>query len=231
MRYTTSERAKWKYHAFTFPSERVVYSKLHTTREGGFQYRFTYLKSTMFSTKNLFTLIGKHVLITLGVVVLASVIVFLLSEQITKISTRATRDRHLATTLSERTALLSNLKNEADIIGTNDTAIKHAFIPSNNILEFVAIIESLAIKNGVTQSFRFSSPMPWIAETPLPLATVNYQNTVSSNISTFINYLKDFEKLPYFTKIDSLSISSSNADWRAASTITFTASVAAQVVQ
>ncbi|MBI5798919.1 MAG: hypothetical protein HZB10_03230 [Candidatus Yonathbacteria bacterium] len=185
----------------------------------------------MFTTKNLFALIGKHILIALGALVLASGIVFFLSGQITKVSTKAMSDRRLATTLSERTALLSSLKREADIIGSNDTVIKNAFIPSNNILEFVAILKSLALKNGVTQSFNFSSPTPGTAGTPFLFATINYQNTVSSNVSTFITYIKEFEQLPYFTRIDSLNISSGSADWRTGSTIAFSASVAAQTVQ
>ena len=184
----------------------------------------------MFTTKNLFTLIGKHVLIVFGVLAIAGGIVFFLSEQIAKVSTKAMSDRRLATMLSERTALLSSLKREADLIGSNDTIIKRAFIPSNNILEFVAILKSLALKNGVTQTFNFSSPTPGTIVASFPLATISYQNTVSSNVPTFINYLKEFEQLPYFTKIDSLNISSGTADWRSSGAISFRANVAAETI-
>lgn len=186
----------------------------------------------MFTTKNLFTIIGKQVFIALGVLVFTVASVFFISGQITKISAKAAKDRHLAATLSERTALLSSLKHETEIIGSNDVLIKHAFIPSNNILEFVATLESLALRNGLTQAFHFSSPTPSVAGTPFPLATISYQNTISSsNISSFINYLKEFELLHYFTKIDSLTISSSGGDWRTASNISFSASVSAQTAQ
>lgn len=186
----------------------------------------------MFTTKNLFTLIGKQAFIALGVLAISATSVFFISGQITKISAKAAKDRHLASTLSESTALLSNLKHEMEIIGTNDTIIKHAFIPSNNILDFVAILEGLALKNGLVQAFNFSSPSPSVAGTPFPFTTISYQNTVSSsNISAFINYLKEFESLPYFTKINSLTISSSGGDWRTSSNISFSASVSAQSVQ
>lgn len=186
----------------------------------------------MFTTKNFFTLVGKHILIAILFLVFTAGIVFFLSEQITKISTKAVTDRHLATMLSERTALLSNLKHETDIIGSNDSIIKQAFIPSNNILEFVTILKNLALKNGLTQAFHFSSPTPGTLGAAFPIATITYQNTISSsNVSSFINYLKEFEQLPYFTKIDSLNISSGTTDWRTTATMSFSATVAAQATQ
>lgn len=189
------------------------------------------IKSAMFTTKNLLKLAGKHLLVAIIAVVVTVGIVLFISGQITKVSATAIKERHLAALLSERTALLSNLKHEIEIIGSNDITIKKAFIPSNNILGFVSILESIALKNSVTQSFHFSSPVPAVIATSFPLATISYQNTVSSNISTFINYLRDFESLPYFTKIDSLSISSGGADWNNTSAISFNASVAAETIQ
>ncbi|MCK9344636.1 MAG: hypothetical protein M0P64_00740 [Candidatus Pacebacteria bacterium] len=185
----------------------------------------------MFTTKNLFKIAGKHFLIALGFIFSAAVIVFFISGQITKISNGAAKDRQTAAALSERTTLLSNLKYESELIGDNDNVIRRAFIPTNNILEFVAILESLALKNGVTQSFHFSSPTPDTLGTPFPISTITYQNTISANAPTIINYLRDFEKIPYFTKIDSITISSGKADWRDVSTISFSATVAAQAIQ
>lgn len=186
----------------------------------------------MFTTKNLFTLVGKHLLIALGFLVVALVAVFFFSSQITKISAKAVKDRHLAAQLSERTALLSSLKHETELIGSNDIAIKHAFIPTNNILEFVGVIENLAFKNGLMQAYNFSAPTPVGTAGVLPLATISYQDTISSaNVGTLIKYLKEFEQLPYFTKIDSLSISAGGTDWRTAGTVSFGASVTAQIVE
>ncbi|MFZ2303852.1 MAG: hypothetical protein WAV98_03645 [Minisyncoccia bacterium] len=186
----------------------------------------------MFTTKNLFRHFGKHILVTLVVMVVSFGAVLYISEKITKIATETASNRHIAATLSERTSLLSSLKNETDLIGSNDKTITQAFIPSNNILPFVAILKSLATKNGITQSLNFSTPTPASLDTAFPLATISYQNTISSsNVPMFINYLKDFEKLPYFTKINSLSISSSSADWRNTANISYSATVAAQTIE
>lgn len=186
----------------------------------------------MFTTKNLFALVGKQILITFGVVIVSTSATLFLSNQISKVSSDAVKARHTAAQLSERTSLLSNLKHETDIIGANDTLIKRAFIPTDNILEFVGIIENLAFKNGLTQAYNFSSPSPAGSASSFPLATITYQDTISSgNVLMLIKYLKDFEQLPYFTKIDSLSISAGGGDWRTAGTASFSASVAAQMIQ
>lgn len=186
----------------------------------------------MFTTKNLFTLVGKQLLIALVVLVIALGAVIVLSAQITKVSNEAMKNRHLAAQLGERTALLSNIKHENDLIGTNDALIKHAFIPTNNILEFVGVFENLAFKNGLTQAYNFSYPTPMAPAGSFPLAALSYQDTISSaNVSALINYLKDFDRLPYFTKIDSLSISAGGADWRTAGTVSFSATVLAEAMQ
>lgn len=185
----------------------------------------------MFTTKNLFTLVGKHLLVAFGFLVFAVASVFFFSNQITKISAKAVKDRHLAAQLSERTALLSSLKHETELIGANDAIIKHAFIPTNNILEFVGVIETLAFKNGLTQAFNFSAPTPGATAGTLPLATITYQDTIPANVNALIKYLKEFEQLPYFTKIDSLNISAGGADWRTAGTVSFSATVIAQTVE
>ncbi len=186
----------------------------------------------MFTTKNLFAHFGKHILIALAIMSVSIGAIMFISGKITKMAYETATSRHLAATLSERTSLLSSLKHETDIIGPNATTIIQAFIPSNNILDFVAIIKSIALKNGITQSLNFSSPTPTSLGTEFNVATISYQNTISSaNVSIFINYLKDFERLPYFTKINSLNISSGSADWRNTSNISYSATVVAQTVE
>ena len=184
----------------------------------------------MFSTKKLFKIAGKHILIAGASILIALALVLFLSNQITMVSKKEAADRHLATLLSERTALLSSIKYESNVIGSNDKKIESAFIPSNNILEFVSILESLALKLSITQSFTFSSPTTFDVDAPFPVATINFQNNLSANLSVLVNYLRDFESLPYFTKIDTLNISSPNG-WQDQSTISYSASIAARTVQ
>ena len=178
----------------------------------------------MFTTRNLLLLIGRNALIALGAVALSTTIIVFLSNQITHVSDTVAKNRTLAHTLEKRTGLFTVLKRDATIVGTNDTLINNAFVQSDNILDFVASLESTALKNSTTQTFRFDTPTAGIIDAPFPLETITYTNALSTNVLTLSNYLKDFERLPYFTKIESLTISSQDkTGWRNASTATFRA--------
>lgn len=186
----------------------------------------------MFTTKNLLILIGRHAIIAvlaIGTSVLAAI---LLSQEITRLSDDVLKNRKLASALEKRTELFAAVKRDTELVGTNDVLIEQAFISSNNILGFVAVLESLALKNGITQAFHFDTPTPSPISAPFPLATVTYSNSISGNLTSFSNYLKDFERLPYFTKIESLSISSGEkSGWVGASTMSFRASIQTNATQ
>lgn len=186
----------------------------------------------MFTTKNLLLLIGRHALIAILAIGAAVLTAGFLSQQITRLSDDVLKNRNLASALEKRTELFAAVKRDTELVGTNDTLIEQAFIPSNNILDFVFTIESLALKNGVTQAFHFDTPTPSPVSAPFPLATVTYSNSLSGDLKGFLGYLKDFEGLPYFTKIESLNISSSGkADWRDTGTMSFRASVQTNATQ
>ena len=178
----------------------------------------------MFTTKNLLMLIGRHAIIALVAVSIALLAVWFLSREIERVANRVVENHRLANTLEKRTELFTIVKRDADIVGTNDILIDRAFIPSDNILEFVSVFENLALKNLVSQNQSFDTPTPSTVASPFPLSTVTYGNTISTNILTLSNYLKDFENLPYFTKIESLSMSSQDgAGLRGSGTASFRA--------
>lgn len=186
----------------------------------------------MFTTKNLLIIIGRHAAISLVAIITAAVACFFLAKEITRVSDAAAQNRRLAAALEKRTELLSTLSRDIQIIGESDTLFAKAFIPSDNILEFISALESIALKNTITQSFRFETPAPSSLSSPFPLSTVGYTNTLSLNIFTLTNYLKDFENLPYFTKIENLNISSQDpAGWRGASTVSLRATLYTNATQ
>lgn len=180
----------------------------------------------MFTTRNLIMLIGRHAIIALGSILFAVVVSYFLAKEIVKISDTVVQNRRLANALEKRTEVFSTIARDAEVIGTSDIAINNAFIPSDNILEFISALESLALKNGVTQSFHFETPTPADISAPFPLSTIGYSNNLSVNISGLENYLRDFDRLPYFTKINSLSITSGDqAGWRGASSVSMRATL------
>lgn len=184
----------------------------------------------MFSTKNLFKIAGKHIIIAIVSILISSALVVFLSGQITKVAEKEATDRRLASLLSERTVLLSNIKSESNIIGSTDRKIEDAFIPSNDILGFVSILENLALKFSVTPSYSFSSPVATDSGNTFPIASINFQNNLSVNIDVLVSYLRNFEELPYFTKIDSLNILSPKG-WHNESSVSYSASILTRAVQ
>lgn len=177
-------------------------------------------------------LIGRHVLIALVAIGLSVIACSILARGITKVSDDVIGSRRLATNLERRTELFSTIARDAQMIGKNDARIESAFVPSDSIFEFISILESIALKNTVTQSFRFENPIPSPYTLPFPLSTIGYSNNLSLNVFTLINYLKDFERLPYFSKINNLTISSQDAlGWRGASGASFNAVLYAKTAQ
>ncbi len=165
----------------------------------------------MFTTKNLLTIIGRNAIITLVVASFASLTVWFFSREIERVANEIVQNNKLANTLINSAELFTMLNRDAAIVGTNDILIDRAFTPSDNILEFVSVFENLAIKNSVLQNFNFSVPTPSAVASPFPLSAVVYSNNLSTNILTLSSYLKDFESLPYFTRIESLNMSSQDA--------------------
>lgn len=163
----------------------------------------------MFTTKNLLLLITKHALIALSVILACLIVIVYFSREIEDVTDAVTQNRKLAATLSERTTHITQLTKDAQVIGDNAERIQASFVPSDNVTEFIAALESLGQKNGVQQTFRFDSPTPAAIASTFPMQTVAYSNIVTSNLPTFIKYMKDFEDLPYFTRIDTISISAS----------------------
>src|SRR3989344_635298 len=186
----------------------------------------------MFTTKNLLLLIGRNALISLAAVCLALIFIFFLAKQIKRVSENAALNQRLEMQLEKRTELLEILKKDAQIIGTNDILIKNSFVPSDNILEFINILDSLAAKIGVTQTYRFETPTESAISASFPISTISYSNSLGANVVTFLNYLKEFEKLPYFTNIDGFNIASQSAlGWLEASSITLRATLYTKTIQ
>lgn len=188
----------------------------------------------MFTKKNLFILVGRHALIMFAAVGITIIVLLFFTKKIELITSTVIKNRNLVSMLEKRTELFSTLKRDTLLVGTNDKQIESAFPPADNILEFISVLDSLALKNGVTQSFHFDNPTPASDITaPFPLSIIGYSNSISGgNVSFLSNYLKGFEGLPYFTKINSLNITSSDeTGWHGASTASFRAVLYTKAIQ
>lgn len=162
----------------------------------------------MFTTKKILIIIIKNSIISLVFVGIISFAIFLIKNEIVKITDSVVLNKKLGAQLKERTELISTLKHDAKIIGQNNILIKEAFISSENISPFIDELDKLGAEVSVDQTYRFETPKPSGLHGPFPISSIYYSNNITTELSSLLGYLKKFENIPYFTKIESITISS-----------------------
>lgn len=185
----------------------------------------------MFERTNFRKLILSYFLRILGSVAVASIIISVCAGRITEISQSLADKKRLAIILEQKNETLDQLEKDLTIIGQNEKRIREALPPSYNILDFISDLDSLAARTAVKQTTRFGTPSPLnVGETEgVSIAKIDYGISLSGNIFTLQSYLRNFENLPYFTKIDSFSIQSGNElGWEGESSVTINATLFVQ---
>lgn len=186
----------------------------------------------MLKSKNLLILIGRNIIISLVAVVISITAIFFLKIQIEKITDTVVLNRKLETELKKRTELISVIDTGAKTIGANNYLINNAYLPSNNISPFINKLDDLVSISGLTQVYRFDTPVPSPIEGPYSLSTISFTNTLTADLNNLSIYLKNFENLPYFTKIESLNISSQDkSGWIGTSSVSFKATLYTKTTQ
>ena len=183
----------------------------------------------MFKIKNLLKLIGKNLGISLIAIIIAVILIFLISKQIEKITDRITLNHKLELELKTKTQQLLLVEKDAKIIGENYPLIIKAFIPSDNISEYIDALDKLSADTGIKQSYRFDSPKDSTRLDSFDFSSITYKNDLNGNVVSLLSYLKSFENLPYFTKIENLNIKSQDKNgWTGSSTITINGALLTQ---
>lgn len=173
--------------------------------------------------------IVKKVLSATVVTALALVIVTLAAKKIDSIAKKIQQQRVASEVLSKRNETFSKLRDEFRIVADNDQKVLDAFPSVDNVLNFIASLESIASTNSLAQSVKFSTPLPQATDGGLALMSIDYDVTLNGNVVTLLTYLKSFEQLPYFSSMSSLSITSSNSlGWEGDSVITYHAKLYAR---
>lgn len=178
----------------------------------------------LLTVKNIIKLVGRHAFIALMVILIASLFIFFIARGIEHVSSSVTQNRDLVAILKKRTELFTSLQHDAQIVGPNYTLINNAFVSSDNILDFINNLEGLTPLHSNIQSYSFGTPIPSAISDLFPVATISYTDNLTMNVTDFSKYLKNFEHLPYFTKIKSINISSQNKNgWNDTSSASFEA--------
>lgn len=186
----------------------------------------------MIKSKNFLILIGKNIIISLSVIVVCIVAIFFIQKAIEKVTNTIVLNHKLETQLKKRTELISIIDRGSQVVGKNDTLIMNAFVPSNNISEFINKLDDLVFISGIKQTYRFDTPVPSTIVGPFPLSTISYSNSLTIDMNNLLIYLKNFEKLPYFTKIQSLNITSQDkVGWTGLSSVSMKAELFTKTTQ
>ncbi|MBI2013678.1 MAG: hypothetical protein HYS87_02540 [Candidatus Colwellbacteria bacterium] len=99
-------------------------------------------------------------------------------------------------------------------IGEENYAKLEDSVPSSeNILDFLVVLDSITRKYGIIQTPRFSQPIPLDdpGESGVRLAYTEYALNETMNITSLTSLLKEIEELQFFSPILSFSISSGEA--------------------
>lgn len=183
----------------------------------------------MFSSKNLLVYIGRNAIISLVAISATVSVILFLSTQIERMADSVALNHRLQAELQKRTSLFELLKHDSQIVGTNDIKISGAFAPSDNILGFINTLDDLGTKNSLTQIYHFDVPAVSNISAPFPISSISYTNSFQTTLPGFSTYLGQFNKLPYYTKIDGFSISSQDKlGWLGQSTIAYRATLYAR---
>jgi hypothetical protein len=130
--------------------------------------------------------------------------------------------------ISNREEVNNQIKNDfLEVDAEYQTKINNSLPSVYNILSFVDAMESLAKKHSFKQTLSFNQPtMVTDISGPVALMLINFNLTIDeTNIDNFINYLKDFEQLPYFSSINTISYVGSSANgWENNSSINISGS-------
>lgn len=164
----------------------------------------------MFNERELLSRIIKNIAFAVIVVIGATVIVGILGGRVSKVSSSLFEKQTVALILEERSANLLRLKKDLQRVGSADARIENALPTPDTILEFVAVLESLASQRSLSQTFRFGSiTASPISQATTPLSIIDYNLAFGGNIHILESYLTDLEKLPFFTGVQAFNISSS----------------------
>ena len=185
----------------------------------------------MFERKQLQKQLFSYLLRIAVAVLMGVIIIHIASGQITKISTSLAEKKRLSLLLQRKSETTRQLAQDLAVVGDNDKKILAALPPAQNILDFIGVLDNLAAKNSIKQTTKFNTPVPVSPEggEGISIQKIDYSISLSGNVFTLMSYLKDFENLPYFTKINSFNIQGgSSLGWEGESTISIQAIVYVQ---
>lgn len=184
----------------------------------------------MFSHKSFRQALLREGLKAIIVIVVAGTIAFIGSSRISRSSTSLTEGRRALATLQVQQAAVGSLQDQLVKIGHADTKIEESFVPLPSIDRPIAAIETLAGTHGlVHRALRFDVPQPLSAApatAPFGITRAPFTITLAGRGNDLIAYLNALEHLPYFIRIDGLTITApQDGSWNNEASVTLQGSL------
>lgn len=147
----------------------------------------------------------KPILKAMIFLIISLVVSLYFASQIKSISEVLTEKRAMLSLYQNSQEQFAVLKEDFPKIQKHIDKVENAFPSSENMLPFINAVENLPGASGVSQSFKFENIVPQ----PIPnlgLNVIPFNVVLSGNRTQFLAYLSLLEKLPYFTKIESMNM-------------------------
>lgn len=161
----------------------------------------------------------------LAAALFGAIVSFYFAEKLQTISSSLVQEKKLALMLSARAGGRDALIEDRALIASVKPRLERALFSTDEILEFLGALETLAGKYALNTSVKFGDP----SGTRDPsVVMIPYTITLNGNIYTLLQYMRDFEHLPYFTSVGAFAIHSPETGFGSESSITLTARVYAR---
>jgi Tfp pilus assembly protein PilO len=179
--------------------------------------------------RQVITIILRQVLTAFLVIVFAITVCIFTGSSIVKIGNSLRQKESLSALLALRIKNIQQLKNSLALLGENDKKIIAIYPSTDNILDFVGTLESIAKQNSLKQSLSFGNFTPLDAAGDTLINITNYTITINGNITTLKSYLEQLENISFVNKIGEINLlASPPAGWNGDSNITISGSLYAQ---
>lgn len=181
--------------------------------------------------KNKFILkLSIKILVALVIISVAGTLDYFLVKKIKQLNLATREKKEINYLLRNREETTRQIQADFKKIDSDYEAKIYAALPSvYNVLPFVEALDSLAKKYNLKSELNFSQPAPLVSPVgPISLSSVNFSASLrDANIDILVAYLKDLEKLTYFSSIQTININGTNG-WNNNSTINFSGRLYAQ---
>jgi hypothetical protein len=177
-------------------------------------------------------IISRRAIIAGAVIIIAALSCFFIGQEIIKISDALQQKEKLTQLLALRIDNIQKLKNSLVILGSGDVKIEAVYPSTDNILNFVGALESLAQQNTLKQTLNFSNFAPVTSINGVAIEKTDYTINLTGTVTNLKSYLIQLENISFVTKIGAVNLLAAPPfGWDGDSSITINGSLYASQAQ